>query len=198
MATKRRRDGNLIPETDPFHSIVPYIMPKRTEAEVSSTQIFDITQLKKFIAEQNEKTGGNLKFFHCFCMAVAKTIYHRPKLNIFIAGRHYYQRKDITLSFVAKQFFADEAEEVLMFLTVRPEMTLKDVSSLILGDVKKAREEKGNDLDKTMEFVGKLPRFILEILFFVLRRLEYHGMMPADLTKGIPTIPASCSAISAP
>lgn len=63
---------------------------------------------------------------------------------------------------------------------------LDDISKIILGDVKKAREEKGNDLDKTMQFVGRLPRCILEILFGVLRFFEYHGIMPASLAKGDP------------
>lgn len=186
MSTRKRFDGTLIKEVDPFHSIVPYVMPKRTEAEVSLTETLDITNLNKFIEKKNKKDGTNVKLFHCICMAVAKTIYHRPKLNIFVSGRHFYQRKDITLSFVAKQKFDDKAEEVLMFMKVEPDMTLDNVSSIILGDVKKAREKKGNDLDKTMNFVGKLPRFILEIVFFVIRRLEYHGRMPKDLMKGDP------------
>lgn len=186
MSTRKRFDGTLIKEVDPFHSMVPYIMPKRTEAEVSITESFDISNLNKFIQEENKKDGNNVKLFHCICMAVAKTIYHRPKFNIFISGRHFYQRKDITLSFVAKQKFEDEAQEVLMFMKVKPEMTLNDVSHIILGDVKKARTESGNDLDKTMNFVGKLPRLLLEIIFFVVRRLEYHGRMPQFLMKGDP------------
>ena len=107
-------------------------------------------------------------------------------MNIFIAGRRFWQRKDITLSFVAKQRFDDAAEEILLFLKIEPDMTLDDVSKIILGDVKTARTNRGNDLDKTMRFVGRLPRPVLEILFAVLRRLEYHGIMPASLTKGDP------------
>lgn len=186
MSSRKRFDGTLIKETDPFHSIVPYVMPNRTEAEVSITESFDITKLRKFIEESNKNNGTNYKLFHCICMAVAKTIYHRPKFNIFISGRHYYQRKDITLSFVAKQRFEDEAQEVLMFLKVTPDMTLSDVSHIILGDVEKARSQKGNDLDKTMDFIGKLPRVLLEIIFFVVKRLEYHGRMPKSLMKGDP------------
>ena len=185
MSTRKRYDGTLIKETDPFHSIVPYVMPKRTEAEVSITETFDITELNKFIKKENEK-GNNYKLFHCICTAVAKTIYHRPKLNIFVSGRHFYQRKDITLSFVAKQKFNDVADEILMFLKVEPTMTLDEISHIILGDVKKARENSGNSLDKTMATVTKLPRFLLELVFFVVKRLEYHGRVPVGLMKGDP------------
>ena len=175
-----------IRDLDGFHSVIPYVMPKRTEAEISSEELFDVTELMDYLRRRNETEGKQLKLFHAVCTAAARTIYLRPKMNIFIAGRRYWQRKDITLSFVAKQRFADEAVETLLFLKVEPEMNLDDISAIILGDVKKARGNKGNDLDKTMQFVGRLPRFVLEILFGVLRFFEYHGIMPASLAKGDP------------
>ena len=182
----KRRDAVRIREVDGFHSIIPYVMPRRTEAEVSSVETFDVTDLLAYLRRRNAAEGTNLKLFHAICTAAARTIILRPKMNIFIAGRRYWQRKDVTLSFVAKQRFEDAAEEVLLCLKAEPDMTLDDVSKIILGDVKTARSNAGNDLDKTMQFVGKLPRPILVLLFAVLRRLEYHGIMPEALTRGDP------------
>ncbi len=182
----KRKDAVLLHDPDPFHSIVPYVMPKRTEAEVSTTVMLDITDLLKFIDKHNREEGSNYKLFHCICTAVAKMIYHRPKLNIFIAGRKYWQRNDITLSFVAKQKFEDEAVETLMTLNVKEDMNLDSISRIILGDVEKARSAGSNSLDKTMQFVGSLPRFVLEIFFWILSRMEYHGIYPEDLKKGDP------------
>ena len=182
----KRRDGKRVIWPDGYHNILPYIMPKRTEAEVSMTEQFDVTDLVKYMAERNEKEGTNLKIFHAICTAVARTVYHRPKLNYFISGRTYYERPDITLSFVVKQKFEDEAEETLMFLKVDPDMNFESISKLIIGDVTKVRKEKSNDLDKLMNFVGSLPRPILEAFFGTLKVLEYHGIMPKSLTAGDP------------
>lgn len=184
----KRKDAVEIKNLDPFHSVVPYVMPKRTEAEVSSTETFDITKLMKYIDKANKKRekGKELKLFHCICYVFAKTIYLRPKMNIFIAGRKYWQRNNISLSFVAKQKFDDKSDEVLLFMKVKPEMTIEDVSKIIIGDVDKARKQSGNDLDKTMDFVGKLPRFLLTFIFWVIGRLEYYGLMPESLSKGDP------------
>ena len=182
----KRRDGKRVIWPDGYHNILPYIMPKRTEAEVSMTEQFDVTDLVKYMAERNEKEGTNLKIFHAICTAVARTVYHRPKLNYFISGRTYYERPDITLSFVVKQKFEDEAEETLMFLKVDPDMNFDSISKLIIGDVTKVRKEKSNDLDKLMNFVGSLPRPILEAFFGTLKVLEYHGIMPKSLTAGDP------------
>ena len=184
--SRDRRDAVRIRDLDGFHSILPYVMPRRTEAEVSSVETFDVTELLAYLRRRNAAEGKNLKLFHAVCTAAFRTIWLRPKMNIFIAGRRFWQRKDVTLSFVAKQRFEDSAEEVLLCLKAEPDMTIDDVSAIILGDVKTARANSGNDLDKTMRFVGKLPRPILEILFALLRWLEYHGVMPASLTKGDP------------
>ena len=182
----KRRDGKRVRWPDGYHNILPYIMPKRTEAEVSMTEQFDVTELVKYMAERNEKEGTNLKIFHAICTAVARTVYHRPKLNYFISGRTYYERPDITLSFVVMQRFEDEADETLMFLKVDPDMNFDSISKLIIGDVTKVRKENSNDLDNLMNFVGSLPRPILEAFFGSLKILEYHGIMPKSLTAGDP------------
>ena len=44
----KRRDGKRIRGLDGYHNILPYVMPKRTEAEVSLTEQFDVTDLVKY------------------------------------------------------------------------------------------------------------------------------------------------------
>ena len=172
---------------DGLHAVMPYVMPKRTDAEVSLTQKFDVTELCAYMERKNSEQGGRkLKLFHAFCTAVARMITLRPKLNVFVSGRRYWKRKDVTMSFVAKRKFADEAEELLIFLNAKPDMCIDDISAIITGDVDHTRKESSNDIDKSMNFVGKLPRIVLEILFKIIRFLEYLGMMPRSLMKGDP------------
>ena len=133
----RRKDATRVKFAEPFHSIVPYIMPKRTEAEVFLRDTFDVTDLMEYIKQYNLENGTNLKFFHCFCYAIAKTIYHRPQMNYFIKGKYFWKRNDISLSFVAKQQFEDSAEEKLMFMVVKPNMTIKEISNIILDIILK-------------------------------------------------------------
>lgn len=182
----RRRDGVRVKGLDGYHKILPYVMPKRTEAEVSMTEQFDVNELVKYMEERNKEEGVNIKFFHAMVTSIARTVYLRPRLNWFISGRFFYERPDITFSFVVKQQFEDDADETLMFMKVKPDMNIDSISKLILGDVKKIREEKTNDLDKLMEIVGSMPRPFLELFFATLRRLEYHGVMPKGLTAGDP------------
>ena len=181
-----RFDGKLLKPEDGYHGVLPYIMPKRTEAEVSYGDDIDITKLMEFIDKYNEENGTKLKLFHCVCYAIGRTIYHRPKLNYFIAGRRFYERNNISLSFVCKQQFEDYGKEVLMFMKIKEDDTIENISKQILGETKKARTSGTNDVDKLMEFVAKLPRWFLEIFFWVLSRLEYHGIYPKSLAMGDP------------
>ena len=182
----KRIDGRYIGGLDGFHAIVPYVMPKRTEAEVSSQEKFDLTELMAYIRERNGKEGTGLKLFHCVCAALARTVYNRPKMNIFIAGKRFWQRNEILFSFVVKRKFEDSSEESLMCLKIEPDMDLDSISRLILGDVSRVRKENNNELGKTMDFLGKLPRCLLTVIFGFVRLLDYFGIMPASLMKGDP------------
>ena len=56
---KKRRDGVMVTGLDGYHKIVPYVMNKRTEAEVSITEQFDVTDLLKYIEDRNKKEDIN-------------------------------------------------------------------------------------------------------------------------------------------
>lgn len=183
MARKERRDAVRV-EVDGLHKTFPYVMRNRTDAEACQQMDVDVTELVEWMKSENEANGTNYKIFHAVCTAIAKTVWHRPLLNRFIAGRQYWQRKELSLSFTAKRQFKDGAEESLVCLTTKDDMTIDDISQKILGDVTKMREAGKNDMDDVIETVMKAPRFILEIFFWILFRLEYHGMMPKILTEG--------------
>ena len=181
---KERRDAVRL-KVDGLHTILPYVMPSRAAAEVSMQEVFDITDLNAYMKKRNEEEGTNLKLFHAICTAVAKTVYWRPKLNIFISGNRFWQRKDIVLAFIVKRTFEDTSEESLMFLTVKPDMTLDSISRKILGEVHELRENSGkNDIGDMIEIFAKIPHWLLRIIFKILHLLEYCGRMPKSLSDG--------------
>ena len=182
---KERRDAVRITDVDGLHTILPYVMPSRAAAEVSMQEVFDITDLNAYMQRRNEEEGTKLKLFHAICTAVAKTVYWRPKLNIFISGNRFWQRKDIILAFIVKRKFEDTSEESLMFLKVKPDMTLDTISKKILGEVHELRENSGkNDIGDMINIFAKIPHFLLRIIFKILGCLEYFGRMPKAFADG--------------
>lgn len=187
MFSKNRRDGIYIRPEDGIHGIMPYLMPNRTEAEVYLQDTIDVTELVKYLEEKNKNTGDyKITVFHAFVTAIAKTIYNRPALNRFIAGKRMYQRRDLTISFVAKNKFADEAEERLIVLKFDENMNLDDISKKIYKDVTKVRKDGRNSIDDTLKFFSKLPRWLLSFVMWVFRKLDFYDLVPKSISEGDP------------
>ena len=62
--SKDRRDGKYIKPTDAMHAIMPYLMEKRIESEVSKTETLDITNLMAWIDKKNENLENNSSDSH--------------------------------------------------------------------------------------------------------------------------------------
>ena len=90
-------------DLDAMHQFMPYVLKRRCDSEVYINEKVDVTEALKYINKRNE-SDPDQKFtlFHLILAAFAKTIVHRPYLNRFISGRRYYERYDVSFSFVIK------------------------------------------------------------------------------------------------
>lgn len=177
-----RKDAVRIHPKDPVHILMPYIMPKRHEAEVYLNQEIDITELLKWVDDKNKLLGYKLTFFHAMVAITAKTVYSRPLLNRFVKNKNFYQRNDVSISFVAKDKFSDDAEERLMVFTMDENELPVDLSKRILNDISKTRIA-GNKSSDTYKKLTKVPSFVLSIAKVVVMWLDKKGRLPDFLTE---------------
>ena len=187
MGKKRgdRKDGRWIRDIDGFHFIMPYLMPNRCDSEVYIEELIDVTEMVKYIEAHNSVNKEfRLTPFHVITAAVGKIIYHRPYLNRFVAGRRLYQRNKITLAFVVKRRFNDEAEESLLVTEIKEDTTLEQISRRIAGDAQNIRKEGGNDINDLLDKLSKLPRWLMRLAMCVFRFLDFHGRMPESICRG--------------
>ena len=181
-----RKDCVRVKKVDSVHGIMPFLMKKRTEAEVYYVEKVDVTNLLKYLDKINKGKEKHEKvtLFHAIITALAKTIYNRPLLNRFISGQRYYDRKNILFGFVAKNKLEDNAEERLIILDVKDEMTLNSISKNILDTVSKTRKENSNGMNDILGIVTKFPRWLLNFVMSLVRWLDYHGILPSFLSDG--------------
>ena len=178
-----RRDGKLL-KIGGFEKIWNCLKSKRSENEVHILKEIDVTKLKKYYDEckmDNEK----LTYFHLFATAVSKIVYNKPLLNRFVINGKKYVRNDLTLSFVAKTEFTDNANELFTVLKIDDNDNLNSISDKIFGDVKKIRNNQGGSA--TDDFMDKLkyfPKFMIKIIVGVIKFLDNHDMLPSSLTDG--------------
>ena len=183
-----RKDGKRVTNLDSVHKIMPYLMPNRCEAEVYSVEKIDITELLNYLDNVNEGKEKHEKttLFHAVIMAIACTIYNRPLLNRFVAGKRFYDRNEISFSFVAKNKLEDNAEERLIILKIKDDMTLKDISDKILKIVSKTRSNDTNNMNDILGFVTSFPRCIVSLIMWLFRRLDYYGLVPSAISNDDP------------
>ncbi len=185
---KNRRDGIRVPETDPMHAIMPYMLPNRADNEAFISEEIDLTAISKYLDEKNAQNPEyKYTFFHVVCAAIAKILYHRPYMNRFYAGYRLYDRKEITLAFVVKRQFDDKSDEVLSIIKIDKESDEAPIEQ-IHSKVKKIvfgvrKENKTDGATDVMAILTKLPRPILKLVVGILNKLDYRGHYPKSLEK---------------
>lgn len=180
-----RRDGVWIKDVPGLNVLMANLYPKRTDSEVFLHQEIDVTELMRYIETKNGPDAPyKTTMFHCFVNIVARALTERPKLNRFIQGRRFYQRNDITVSFIAKRRFTDHSEEALMQYTAKGSDTIEDVSRFIVGDVHKMRKETtASGLDNIINHLAMLPRPLLMLFTQSLQWLDFWDLVPKALTE---------------
>lgn len=159
------------------------LKPSRKENEVYINRNIDITELVNFI-EKKKAEGIHYTYFHAFMAAIAKVLYHRPKLNRFISNRHMYEHKDILLSFVAKISLDDQSEELMLVIPIDANDNIDTIAEKIAAKVSNLRSSKADKsgANSAVDVLGKLPNIIRVPIFGVIKLLGKFGLLPASLT----------------
>lgn len=185
LFTKKRKDAIWIKPKDTIQAIVPFIMPKRCDAEVSSTVDMDVTELVKFIEEKNElNLEYKMTFFHGLMSCFAKTVYNRKALNRFVKDKRLYERKKVSFAFIAKDKLSDSGEERIVSVNVEGTDNIMSLSRKMAIDVFKVRKEGTNDMDGILKLFVSLPKWILSIVVKIVMFLDNQGINPKAITEG--------------
>ena len=181
-----RPGARYVRDVSGLTTIIFHLMPRRTESEVYLADKIDATELVKFIEKKNgEHDNYKTTIFHCFVLAVARMLKERPKMNRYVQGRRMYERDSISLSFMAKRRFADDAEEAFMQVVPKDSDTIDEISHQIYGDVREARkhEHSTGGMDATVDSFAKIPRFLLMFVFRIIRILDFFRQS-AEVAQG--------------
>ena len=179
-----RRDAYKVKDIHGVQNILIDFKPNRCDSAVYMNRKIDMTNFVKFIKEKKKDIDG-LTFYHGIVYVMAKTIYSRPYMNRFIAGRTMYMHKDVSLAQTIKVEFEDNSVEMLMVLGIDPEDTLEDISRKTKEKVDTIRQKKlqakGN-ANGAADTLGKLPKFLRVPIVGLMKCLDSHGMLPKSIT----------------
>ncbi|MFR5858104.1 MAG: 2-oxo acid dehydrogenase subunit E2 [Clostridia bacterium] len=189
-----RRDAVWLRDLDALHVFMPYLYPNRADNEAFISETIDLENIDRYLAEKNAALPDGeepYKLFYLLLSALVKTITLRPKMNRFIKGGRVYQRDKLSLAFVVKKQFRDDAHEALAFIEFDEKTTIDDVRRKLAAEIHACRSDKIDNSTAGMEMLGRLPRPVLRLVMWVLHRLDYYGRVPYSLVKADPNY-ATC------
>ena len=183
---KNRKDAKYIKPEGSIAVLFPFIFPRRSDAEVSSTVDFDLEELCSWVDKQNKSKNLEYKmtYFHAIMACFGKVFFNRNRLNRFIQNKRLYERDKVIFSFMAKDKMTDEADEKIICLTLDPKDNALDMSRKMAIDVFKSKNEGKNDFDDVLKIFTKLPKWLLNIIVKFVMFLDRHGWNPKALTEG--------------
>lgn len=186
LFSKDRKDGKYIKPEGSIAVIFPFIFPRRSDAEVSTTIDFDLEELCSWVDKQNKskKLEYKMTYFHAIMACFGKVFFNRNKLNRFIRNKRLYERDKVIFAFMAKDKMTDNADEKIICLTLDPQDNAIDMSRKMAIDIFKSKNEGKNDFDDVLKIFTKLPKWLLSLIVKFVMFLDKHGKNPKVLTEG--------------
>lgn len=182
-----RKDGYLIRDIDPMHFFMPYLYRNRTDNEAYVSEKIDLKNINAYL-EMKNTSGPESPYtlFQVILAAFVKACVLRPKMNRFIQGRKIYQRNEISAAFVVKKGFTDDSHEALAYLRFDENATIDSIHDKMTAEISACKSQKLDESTQAMETIMKLPRFIVNILVWLLLKLDSCGRVPQSLIASDP------------
>ena len=182
-----RPDGVLLRDLDSLHFITGILYPNRCDNEAFISERIDLTAINAYLEKKNaENPEYKYNLFQLIVTAIVKTITLRPKMNRFIVNGNFYQRKEVSASFVVKKLFSDKGAEALAFLHTKETDTLETVHQSIYAQITACRSDKADSSTESMDLFSKLPRWISKTAVRFIMLLDRMGRVPRGLIETDP------------
>lgn len=126
-----RADGTRVRGLSPIVQALPYIMPRRYDAQNWANDYADEDVLRDYI-RQKRREGQAVTHMSVLAAAYYKAALENPKLNYFVVNRKVYRRNHFCFSFVILKTRADGTpDETVIKIFLRPEDTVFTISQRV-------------------------------------------------------------------
>ena len=173
-----RPDGKRVKNLPPIVAAVPYIMPKRYDAQNTITEYINEEIVKSYIRDKRRE-GNRIDHMSVIIAAYYKAVQKNPKLNYFVVNSRIYERNHFCVSFVILKKLPDGSpDETSLKIYLEPTDTVFTVYRKIVDEIaKNSATEQKNSTDKfarMMFSVPGLPKFVVGLAYF----LDKHDLLP--------------------
>ena len=176
-----RPDGKRVKDLPPIVAAIPYIMPKRYDAQNTITEYIDEELIKSYIREKR-RSGVRINHMAVIIAAYYRAVMYNPKLNYFIMNSKVYKRNHFCVSFVILKKLADgRPDETSLKIFLTPEDTVFTIQQKIADVVAaNAATEQKNNTDRFARMMFSIP-LLPKIIIWLAYHLDRIGLLPRKI-----------------
>lgn len=192
MAEYKRRfgdryDGRRIRTLNAFYSIIPFIMRTRADSQNYFEDKIEINSTESYLRKKKKECETNIGMLHVLIAAMVRTIAMKPALNRFIAGQKIYARNEILVSLAIKKELKADSPETTIKFKFKATDTISQIAEKINSQITENKiPDTKNNTDKTARLFMMCPGMLVKFLVFVIRLLDYFGIMPRVINEASP------------
>ena len=176
--TPMRPDGTRVKNLTPITQALPYVMPKRYDAQNWANDYVDEDIVRKYIREKRRQ-GRTVTHMSLLIAAYYKAALENPKVNYFVMNRKIYKRNHFCVSFVILKTRADGTpDETCLKIFLNPEDDIFAISDRIRAEIdKNMNAVHNNNTDKFANMAFSIPG-LARFVFGLAYRLDQWGLLP--------------------
>ncbi|SFP40041.1 hypothetical protein SAMN05216343_1075 [Oscillibacter sp. PC13] len=173
-----RPDGTRVKGLTPIMRALPYIMPRRFDAQNWASDYVDEDIMKAYIRKKR-RDGQAVTHMSVLVAAYYKAALENPKVNYFVMNRKIYQRNHFCFSFVILKTRADGTpDETTLKIHLEPEDTVFSISRKIKEHIdRNAVTVHNNSTDRFANAAFAIPG-LARLVFWLAYHLDLHGLLP--------------------
>ena len=184
-----RPDGRRIRTLAPMAQITAYFQVERNTCTNLFSESFEITHIERYIRQKRREGYTDFGLNHVLLAAYVRGLCKYPQLNRFISGQKVYSRgEDIQYCMVVKKEMTVESPDTSIKVHLSRKDTAIDVYEKLnaaVAEVKKSQELDGS-IDNVIAYFNLIPGVVLKFVVWLLKLLDYFGLLPAFLTEVSP------------
>ncbi len=181
------KEGRKLKSIDPMNAVSVYIMPHRNGASNQFNASLDITEAEKFIHQKRAEGKKGLGLMHVVLASYVRTVASYPGINRFVRGQKVYARNNIDMCLTIKKEMALNAPETVIKIPAAADDTIDTVYENIMKLLEENRElSASNGMDFAAKFLSYIPGVFLKFAVWLLKLLDYFGLLPRALVKVSP------------
>lgn len=172
----RRSDGRPLKSIGTFVKMIPYIMTRRSDAQVFFKQTIDMEKIDHYLREKRE-LGQSINYLHFFISIYVRLIALRPQLNRFVMNNKLYARDGIFISMAIKRSLHDEAEETTVKFAFTGREDIFEIARIVEEKISECTATAGpNNVDKIAALIMTMP--VKKALVGMLKFMDRYNLLP--------------------